>query len=52
MKTFALTIFSSLLALSNAGYWEAGPCPTKPPVVTPFDVERVRSLVYRVTMVF
>jgi len=40
MKTFALALFSTLLSLSNAGYWEAGPCPPKPPVVTPFDTER------------
>merc|ERR1712012_1394672 len=40
MKTFALALFSALLSLSNVGYWEAGPCPPKPPVVTPFDTER------------
>merc|ERR1712209_206767 len=40
MKTYALALFSTLLSLSNAGYWEAGPCPPKPPVVTPFDTER------------
>ena len=44
MKTLAITLFSTLLSLSNAGYWEAGPCPPKPPVVTPFEVERVSRL--------
>merc|ERR1712241_939694 len=40
MKTFlTLALFSTLLAFSNASFWEAGPCPPKPEVVTPFEVE-------------
>ena len=43
MNFLALALFSTLLAFSNAGYWEAGPCPIKPDVITPFEVERVRK---------
>merc|ERR1712079_225017 len=28
-----------LVAFSNASFWEAGPCPPKPEVVTPFEPE-------------
>ena len=47
MKSLALTLFSTLLSLSNANYWEAGPCPPKPPVVTPFEVERVKRFYFK-----
>merc|ERR1711923_684452 len=30
----------TLVAFSNARFWEAGPCPPKPEVVTPFEAER------------
>ena len=43
MKNFAISLFSTLLAFSNASFWEAGPCPPKPEVVTPFEPERVRN---------
>merc|ERR1712156_1217870 len=40
MKNLAIALFSTLVAFSSASYWEAGPCPAKPEVVTPFDAER------------
>merc|ERR1712213_36143 len=40
MKNLAIALFSTLVAFSSASYWEAGPCPPKPEVVTPFDAER------------
>ena len=43
MKNLAIALFSTLLAFSNARFWEAGPCPPKPEVVTPFEAERVRN---------
>merc|ERR1712045_188073 len=39
MKNLAIALFSTLLAFSNASFWEAGPCPPKPEVVTPFEPE-------------
>ena len=42
MKNLAIALFSTLVAFSSASYWEAGPCPPKPEVVTDFDTERVR----------
>merc|ERR1711974_555753 len=39
MKTLAIALFSTLMAFSNASFWEAGPCPPKPEVITPFEVE-------------
>ena len=41
MNSLAFALFSTLMVLSNAGYWDAGPCPPKPEVITPFEVERV-----------
>ena len=43
MKNLAITLFSTLLAFSNASFWEAGPCPPKPEVVTPFEPELVKK---------
>merc|ERR1712178_205008 len=40
MKNLAIALFSALLAFSNASFWEAGPCPAKPEVVTPFEAEK------------
>merc|ERR1712227_86420 len=40
MKNLAIALFSTLVAFSSASYWEVGPCPPKPEVVTPFDAER------------
>jgi len=40
MKALCFALFSTLLAFCNAGEWEAGPCPPKPEVITPFEVER------------
>ena len=42
MNRLGLALFSTLLAFSNASNWEAGPCPPKPEVIAPFEVERVR----------
>jgi len=39
MKNLAIALFSTLLAVSNASFWEAGPCPPKPEVVTPLEAE-------------
>ena len=43
MKNLAIALFSTLLAFSNASFWEAGPCPAKPEVVTPFEAEKVKN---------
>merc|ERR1712214_222458 len=40
MNNLSLALFSTLIAFSNAGYWQAGPCPAKPEVITPFEVEQ------------
>merc|ERR1712156_1061239 len=40
MKNLAIALFATLVAFSSASYWEAGPCPAKPEVVTPFEAER------------
>ena len=42
MKNLAIALFSTLVAFSGASFWEAGPCPPKPEVVTPFEAEGVR----------
>merc|ERR1712122_453365 len=40
MNNLAIALFSTLVAFSNALFWEAGPCPPKPEVVTPLEPER------------
>ena len=42
MEILNVLIFSSLAVLANAAYIDIGYCPPLPPVVSPFDVDRVK----------
>ena len=41
MNSLSFALFSTFVALASAAYYESGPCPSKPPILAPFDVERV-----------
>ena len=43
MKFCSIALLPTLVAFVHCDFWEPGPCPPTPPVVTPFDVERVRE---------
>ena len=42
MEILNILTFSSLAVLANAAYIDIGYCPPLPPVVSPFDVDRVK----------
>ena len=44
MNPLSFVLFCTCVVLASAAYNEPGPCPPKPPVLTPFDVERVTTM--------
>ena len=45
MVIFHVLVISTFAVLANAAYFDIGYCPPLPPVVTPFDVEKVNVTV-------
>ena len=46
MNSLSFALCSTFVVLASAAYYEPGPCPPKPPIITPFDVERVKIMIF------
>ena len=46
MNPLSFALFSALVILASATSYEPGPCPPKPPILAPLDVERVTIIIF------
>ena len=46
MNPLSFALFSTFVVVASAAYYEPGPCPPKPPILAPFDVERVTIMIF------